>query len=218
MKIRTIVLLVFTQLFVSVIAFNQTIDKAKKSQEKTVQVESISTFKKDYRLFSFCYGFPSLFNESEANWSTGFVYNSHKSFGPMMLRYEVAMSDVVSIAPLIQYANQKWEGYWNNGSYTPGTIQVTGYGIGLMGFYHFNKWVNVPQLDVYAGPGLHILFNKWKGKTTSGSDEASDTKNHVNVGAVIGARYYSSDNMAFYLEAGNSGYSTLNIGVTLKAK
>lgn len=153
------------------------------------------SFSMNHRLFSVSYGFPTSLND-------GFGY-SRIGFGPVMARFEAPIREEVGIAGLVQLGGRSSGDYWNDKSFA--------FGFGGMGYYHFNKLIPVSSLDVYAGVGAAINF-------THVTREGAHREDRNNVDAMpigaVGARYYFSPNFAGFAEAGFTGMSSVNLGLT----
>lgn len=179
----------------SLLAAGAQAQDAKAFYNSSYKTRNSGSFSLNHRLFSVSYGFPTSLND-------GFGYG-RIGFGPVMARFEAPVRDEVGIAGLAQIGGRSSGGYWNDKSFA--------FGFGGMGFYHFNKLIPVRDLDVYAGVGIAVNFTH---VTREGSHREDD--NYVDpmpIGAV-GARYYFSPNFAGFAEAGFTGMSSLNLGLT----
>jgi len=152
------------------------------------------SFSLNHRLFSVSYGFPTLLNDG---------FGGRIGFGPVMARFEAPIRDEVGIAALAQIGARNSGGYYNDKSFA--------FGFGGMGFYHFNKLIPLRDLDVYAGLGIGINFTHVNRE--GGHRKDGNYVDPVPVGA-IGARYYFSPRFAGFAEAGYTGMSSVNLGLT----
>jgi len=84
-------------------------------------------------------------------------------------------------------------------------------GFGARGAYHFNF---LQDLDVYAGVtlGWEIIRLKYDG----GAGVISSNTGEFLWGPFVGARYFFTNNIGVYLEAGYSAISFVSAGLSLK--
>lgn len=127
--------------------------------------------------------------------------------GPIYLKYEMGIMDEVSVGGYI--APEYRINRINGNAYSNGL----GLGIGVLGYYHFNKFIPVEKLDVYAGVGFGI---KYYGEHYKNNNSGNYSKLYLRPLVKIGARYYLGDNFAVYLESGYDNSSSLNLGITLR--
>jgi len=84
--------------------------------------------------------------------------------------------------------------------------------------YHPN--LGVPNLDVYPiltlGMRLRLYKYEGRGYYSSGWSDSSGMNGYFDFGAGIGIRYYFSNFFGIYAEAGYTGLTWINAGLTLK--
>lgn len=153
------------------------------------------SFGMNHRLFSVSYGFPTVLND-------GFGYG-RIGFGPVMARFEAPVREEVGIAALVQLGGRSSGGYYDDKSFA--------FGFGGMGFYHFNKLIPVRELDLYAGVGVGVNFTHVSRE--GGNREDKSYVDPMPLG-VVGARYYFTPRFAGFAEAGFTGMSSVNLGLT----
>lgn len=89
------------------------------------------------------------------------------------------------------------------------------FGIGVLGNYHFNELLDIPdQFDLYGGVSLGY-FN-WSTKSTEASINYGGSGNGgLSVGIQAGGRYFFTENLAANLElGGGSVLSGGRLGIT----
>jgi hypothetical protein len=164
------------------------------------------TYSRNSRLLSVGFGFPNtLYNDF------GYINNAYSvskgSLGPLMVKYEMAIRDEVGIGAVVEGAYRQWKYSYGNNEYRDNAF---GFGVSLLGYYHFNKLIPVRKLDVYAGVGLNISHAAYR------DDYFSETDTYLDVlpAFVAGARYKFRPNFGAYLELGRTNFSWVNLGVT----
>lgn len=155
------------------------------------------SFGKGASLLTICYGIPnSIFGQA--------VYGSGGSgysiVGPIKIAYETALLDELGITPSFMYTHaiSDYE-------------TVIGSALGVRGYYHFNKLIPAPQLDVFTGVGFYIgtVLSSWHGGGTEYIFWGTPTFS-------VGARYYLGTSFGFYSEVGVTGGSFVDVGVTFR--
>lgn len=175
-------------------AFAQQASESRAFYNTSYKTRNSGSFSLNHRLFSVSYGFPTALND-------GFGYG-RIGFGPVMARFEAPIRDEVGIAGLAQIGARSSGGFYDDHSFA--------FGFGGMGFYHFNKLIPVRDLDVYAGLGIAINFTHVNREGNRKDDNYVDP---MPIGS-IGARYYFSPGFAGFAEAGFTGMSSVNLGLT----
>jgi len=162
------------------------------------------SFDKSTHLLSLTYGFPNTLDY------TGYFFNSNESgIGPVSVRYEFPIRDEAGVGLSVSGATKKWDYF---GGYT---TKITGISISPLGFYHFNKLIAVPKLDVYAGVGASIDLRNYSYDDPYYDD--SDTSDlEINPAGVVGARYYFTDSFSGMAEVGEGSYSVFRVGVSFR--
>ena len=175
--------------------------QSKNFYETPYKERNSGSFSKGTGLFSLGYGIGTF------NGIVGFGYST-LPIGPIYLKYEKGIMDELSIGGYIapEYRITKINGNAHS--------TTLGLGIGVLGYYHFNKFIPIEKLDVYAGVGFGIKYQ---------SDSYNNTTIFKNSSKIyprplvkVGARYYLGDNFAVYLESGYDYSSNLNLGITLR--
>lgn len=164
------------------------------------------SFGKDFQLFSFSYGFPNWLYSGYGTQPFVPSYN-RSSFGPVMARFEIAVREEVGVGALVQVAARRWR----YGIYRDHSLGV---GVGAMGYYHGNKLIHVKSLDLYAGAGPGLSYRRLDHDEDFPATD--DSRVGFDIFGVAGARYYFTPSFAAFAEAGYTGFSSLNLGVTLK--
>ena len=163
------------------------------------------SYDKDVKTISLGFGFPNTVDNSYSYY--GFATGTKRvGFGPIMAKYEHAIRNEIGIGAIAEFAYRRRRYDVGPNRYTDKT---TGLGLSLLGYYHFNKFIPVRKLDVYAGLGLNINHITYK------NDYTDNTDNEVNVwpAAVAGARYLFTPSFNVYAEIGRTNFSWTNIGV-----
>lgn len=105
--------------------------------------------------------------------------------------------------------------YWNY-SYDYKWSYLT---IGVRGTWHYNEWHGSDKLDTYGGLMLAYRNATFKDNTVypDGWTGAKYSWSGSGVGfsGILGARYYFTDNIGAFLEAG-FGYAVLQVGLAAK--
>ncbi len=106
--------------------------------------------------------------------------------------------------------------YWNNYAYDYSWTYLT---IGVRGTWHYNEWHGVDKLDTYGGLMLAYRSATYKDKTVYPDgwigSKYSWSGSGVGFSGILGARYYFTDNIGAFLEAG-FGYAVLQVGIAAK--
>jgi hypothetical protein len=176
-------------------------------------------------LLSLGYGVPNWLYTGYGAAGT-FAYGStrHIGIGPMMLKYEFPIRDEVGLGFIFQGATKSWK--FNSGGHAY-RDRAWGTGAAFMGYYHFNKLINVPKMDVYAGLGVNFTYQKLTRDAayynyyygyygTYYYDDQVQSDFDVRPCGVVGIRYYVAPRFAFAAEAGYTTFSSLNLGITFK--
>lgn len=158
------------------------------------------------RMISLGYGFGNTLYDGRGYFGSD---GSRTAFGPLMVKYEHAIRDEVGIGAIGELAFRQWKYRVGGNTYKD---RAVGAGISFLGYYHFNKFIPIPKLDVYAGAGLSIAHNSYH------DDYFDETDNHVDVNpaVVAGARYLFTDNFGAYGEVGRTAFSWVNLGISFK--
>lgn len=164
------------------------------------------SFDKSAHLITIHYGLPN-----QLDYSGYFGYNTYNNeaagIGPVTLRYEFPVRDEVGVGLAISGATKSYNYY--GGSDT----DILGISASPMGFYHFNKLIPVPRLDVYAGIGASIDWRNYSYNTVGVTD---DSTIDVNPAGLVGVRYYFTDSLSAMAEGGEGSFSNFRIGVSFR--
>lgn len=90
--------------------------------------------------------------------------------------------------------------------------------IGARGTWHYNDWHGNPNLDTYGGLMLAYRAASFKDETVYPSGigaTSAGTYSGFSLTGLVGARYFFSDRIGAYLEAG-FGVSVLQLGLAVK--
>ncbi len=157
--------------------------------------------------------------------SKGSVYSNYRraSLGPFILKYEFPIREEVGLGIVLEGALKTWRYTNSSRSYKDNAF---GTGVAFMGYYHFNKLINIEKMDVYAGAGIGFAYQQL---TTDrayydyyynyyGTYYTTQVQSDFNVRpcGVLGIRYYVTPKFAFSAETGYTTFNTLNIGVTFR--
>lgn len=129
-------------------------------------------------------------------------------FGPIYGKYEHGIIDEVGIGGYLGLANSHHSGpgYKDN---------ATAIGMGILGYYHFNKLIPLKKLDVYAGAGLGFVNGHYKFDDHS-PYKISNSYFDVNAIFKAGARWYFTQGFGVFLEVGYDDMSAANLGVSFR--
>jgi hypothetical protein len=169
------------------------------------------TYDRSTGILSLGYGFPNLSGTGYTVWGWGAGVR-HLGVGPAYLKYEHAIRDEIGIGGYAAVAASRHR-YGPNERYTD---RVTAFGMGVLGYYHFNKLIPVRNLDVYAGVGIgfrnlsYTYDNGYNVRRGSSSDFV------VLPIAKAGVRYYVTRGFGFYGEAGYDNMSSMNLGISFR--
>jgi hypothetical protein len=162
----------------------------------------------DSRMLSLGYGFGTTLYNSYGYYP-GAGNRGKSAFGPLMVKYEHAIRDEVGIGAIGELAFRQWKYRVGGDTYKD---RAVGVGISFLGYYHFNKFIPVPKLDVYAGAGISIAHTSYKDDFYGTSHSTVD----VMPAGVVGARYLFKPTFGVYGEVGRTSFSWLNLGVSFK--
>lgn len=130
-----------------------------------------------------------------APYAYGGFYKS--SLPPVYAKYEMGIMDEVGVGLIGGLRMGK--NTWTDKNYFSTLVGVAGY-------YHFNKFIPIKNLDVYAGAGFGFNIHNRDG----------DSKADFQLLFPVGARYYFGQKFGVYLETGYDYLSAVNAGITIK--
>ncbi|MBZ0098033.1 MAG: hypothetical protein K8F30_03065 [Taibaiella sp.] len=171
-------------------------------------IRNSGSFGKKSVFLTLCYGVPSRLH-GEIN---GIQDPNRSVLGPIKLMLEFPIRDEVGIAPKFLYAR----GSWNHTDSWWGYIEMRTWAVatGATGYYHFNKLVPVKQLDLFAGVGFYVGLQKYIWDVSDPSN--TDIKAIATPTISTGARYYLTPGFGVYAEAGITGGSFVDMGLTFR--
>lgn len=108
----------------------------------------------------------------------------------------------------------------HSSSFNSTNYSYTVFLFGVRASYHFNELLskaanlNMKNVDLYAGAGLAYQTISWS--NTSPIGKSGNYDNRLRLLFHIGGRYYFTNKIAAYLELGDVGPSTMQVGVTFK--
>lgn len=188
----------------TVVAHESSIEKA---VEASMRKKKASAFGQGKSIISVGYGFPNI---GKAIFNVYDIYTDFKvtGIGPMHLKYEYGVSDKIGMGLSVNLVTSKvsWmePGYYNDSISYEHRIKSTAYSILARMNIHF---ATQAKIDPYWGFGLGYSGRKWTYSTDDPNDlNAVSLKNLIPLGfeSTIGCRFYFTDNIGAYLEAGFS--------------
>ncbi len=90
--------------------------------------------------------------------------------------------------------------------------------VGVRGTWHYNEWHGMDELDVYGGLMLSYNSVKWTDDTRYPAgvvSVSSSASSGVSLSALVGARYYFTENFGAQLELGY-GIAYASVGLAYK--
>ncbi len=126
---------------------------------------------------------------------------------PLTLSGNFGIIDLVSVGFLFAYEACGF----SNPAYT---AAVHTFMIGARSDFHFNRWIKVRRLDIYAGATFGVSIYAYSGTQGYAFGAIPNTVGFLwNVQA--GARYYVAENFGFWGEVGY-GYSIVSAGIIFR--
>jgi hypothetical protein len=171
-----------------------------------------SSFSTNTKIISFGIGFPNLYRTGY-NEPSGYTHIKTTGFGPFYAKLEFAAFKNVGLVTSFSYSTFHYS-YFGR----PGIIyydDVNTLSFSLSGNYHFSNWITNPRLDVYAGGGLAVDYQKY----TYGNIppyKSPEHKAHIYPLVRGGARYYLDNIFGLYGEAGYDGLSVIQLGFSVR--
>ncbi len=197
----------------SVLSYAQRKQSADSFYNTPYETRNSGSFNRGIGILSFGYG---LSNDAVTGYSyvSGANGSSRASFGPIYAKYEHGIvRDDIGLGGQMAFSNT-WVKYNNSaGQYKD---NVTAFSFAMLGYYHFNKLIPVPRLDVYAGTGLGVrtLAYHYDSNLNENPNDHSETSTYIT--GRVGARYYVTNGFGFYGEAGFDKMSDVNLGISFK--
>ncbi|MEO6135419.1 MAG: hypothetical protein ABIP35_09715 [Ginsengibacter sp.] len=141
--------------------------------------------------------------------NVGIGVNSYYSGGiPVGASFEVGVTDDISVGGNIDFLSS---------NYGAGAgAKFTAIYFGARANYHFNEILNInnDQVDVYGG--LTLGYRSFSWKDNFGGYLGNAYKSGLYLGALVGGKYYFTDNIGAFLELGAIGSTNARIGVAFK--
>lgn len=171
------------------------------------------------RLLSFGMGLPNLYRINY-NVPDGYSHVKTTGFGPLYARFEIAASDNIGISPAFGYGTFHYSYFgW---AYHPGYQEPVIYyddvntmNLSLVANLHFNRWINNPRLDVYAGGGVAMNYLRCRYGNIP-PYKTPESKTSFTPAGKLGARYYTTPIVGLFAEAGYDGLSVVNLGFSVR--
>lgn len=157
------------------------------------------------------------------SYGIGFTGSGVKQSPAIALHFDHGMGDLgPGIWGLGGFLGYKSYGYeydnlWINGKYTS-SYKWTYVVVGARGTWHYNEWHENDKLDTYGGLMLAYRAASFKDETNYPNGVSSfnaGTYSGMSLTGLLGARYYFTDKIGAYLEAG-FGVSVLQLGLAVK--
>ncbi len=183
--------LLFSAAAIAALSFSSVSDASaqviKGFYKQSYKARNNGTFDKGTGIFSIGLGAPYSY------------YNSYRTtFPPVYAKYEMGIMNEVGIGLV------GGMGFGRNRYSDDNYFTTT---IGVLGYYHFNKFIPLKKLDVYAGLGIGMDIN---------NRTSRDTEVNPLLLLKAGARYYFTNSFGVYIESGYDMLSVANAGVTFR--
>jgi hypothetical protein len=170
------------------------------------------SFGKTTGIISLGYGFGN--DAFGYNYQSGTSGSTNVSFGPLYAKYEHGfLRDEIGLGGQLALSNA-WARY-DNGT-DRYRDKITAFSFSMLGYYHFNKLIPVPRLDVYAGTGLSIRTVSYTYDSDFSENPNNNSTTNLYVIGKVGARYFVTQGFGFYAEAGMDKMSDVNLGITFR--
>lgn len=170
------------------------------------------TFSRSTGIFSLGYG---LGNDGLGySYVSGSSSTSRLAFGPVYAKYEHGIiRDEIGLGGHLAFANT-WNRYSDGNNRYRDNVNALSFA--MLGYYHFNKLIPVPRLDVYVGSGISVRTVTYNYDSDFSESRSNTSETNVYAVGKIGARYYVGRSFGFYAEAGTDRMSDLNLGISFK--
>lgn len=157
---------------------------------------------------------------SEYTVPPGFEKGSSNGLLPIFVKVEYAVSNRVSIAfatgfnTIIFNSFQLYTGY-NGPIKRFRTNKFSLFSGGLIGYYHFGHILKVKRLDPFVGAGINL--NKLKYSAFPEGDSTIEKTTHNGTPYLkAGARYYISDKVSVFADAGYDKLAMVSVGISCR--
>ncbi len=158
--------------------------------------------------------------KSEYSVPAGFEKGQVTGFAPIFGKVEYAASNKFGIAFITGFNTlyfnsfQLYKGYYGDiRRYRADRFNI--FSGGLAGYYHFTGLRKVKRLDPFIGAGLNL--NNIRHSALPQGDSVVATKEHsITPYLKVGARYYISDKVSAYADAGYDKLSLVTVGISCR--
>lgn len=157
------------------------------------------------------------------NYGVGFSGSGVSQTPAIALHFDHGMGDLGpgtwGLGGFVGYKTYKYEydNVYFSGNYRT-SYKWTYLVIGARGTWHYNEWHGNDKLDTYGGLMLAYRAATFKDETNYPSGSVTfnaGTYSGISFTGLVGARYYFTDKIGAYLEAGY-GVSVLQLGLAVK--
>ena len=169
--------------------------------------KSIFTVCAVFLISSFSIAQNGAFNFEDKLLNIGIGIKSYYGGGiPLGASFEYGLTDDISVGANIDYLSTKYNGY-----------KFSAFYFGLRASYHFNELleINKDNVDVYGGLTIGYRKFSWVNNVYEGTLGKS-YESGVYLGALVGGKYYFSDNMGAFAELVAGGATNARLGLAFK--
>ncbi|MBX2905306.1 MAG: hypothetical protein KF744_04660 [Taibaiella sp.] len=185
----------------------------------TLPKQVIEPYKKGSYVLTLSTGFLNGYRD-EYSLPATFEKGNTAGFLPIYAKGEYGVSNKVSLAVTAAYNVL----YFNSFHLYPGyygpirrytTDKFRYFSGGLTAYYHLGSVLNVNRLDPFIGVGA--VINNIKNSALPQGDSVVEIKKHsITPYLKVGARYYASDKVALFADAGYDKLSIFSIGFSCR--
>ena len=177
-------------------------------------------YEKKSFLFTLGVGFADQYR-TELRLPADFKNDQVTGFAPIFARLEYGLTKHISIACTAMYDNF-YDNYdqlfYGNGEtfnrfYTD---DVRIFGGTVAGYYHLDKYIQVRNMDIFAGGGLSLNNIRHSSAPQTDSMSTIVFSHSLNLYLKVGMRYFLSAKTAVYADLGYEKQSILNIGLSYR--
>ncbi|MEO6683756.1 MAG: hypothetical protein ABIN48_13120 [Ginsengibacter sp.] len=158
-------------------------------------------------IHTFSFAQNGAFNEGDKLLNIGIGVNSYYRGGnPIGASYEVGITDAISVGGNVDFL-----------SYNAGNGRFSAFYLGARANYHFNEILNIDDnnVDIYGGLTLGYRNFSW-GDGSHRNGFGNSYSSGIYLGALVGGKYFFSENVGAFLELGAIGSTNARIGVAFK--
>ncbi|MBE2288568.1 MAG: outer membrane beta-barrel protein [Chitinophagaceae bacterium] len=187
--------------------------------QDTAALKSASSFHKGGYMVTAGLGFMNSYRD-EYRVPPSFEKGNITGFSPIFVRGEYAVSNRVSLGATFNYSMLYFNSFRLYPSFNGPVKRYTAdqfrvFGVGLSAWYHFDKLLNVRGLDPFIGIGANI--NNERHTALPEGDSTARFRTHTVTPLIkAGVRYYLSDKVSVYGDAGFDKFSIVSLGVTCR--